>query len=450
MRKTNEYSAKRLPKHAGQAAWDAILGKRTPAPALDHDLSCDFAVVGAGFAGLYAARRLVQLNPGARIVLLDAGRIGEGAAGRNSGFMIDLPHELTSSNYAGDNEGADRHLIALNRFGIDYAREAVREYGIDPNYFDPAGKVNGAATEPSHAQNLSYAAHLDELGERYELLDEQAMFELTGSRYYRSGLYTPGTVMLQPAGYVRGLASGLKPAVDIHENTAVTGFRREGATWRIDTPGGRISAGKIVLANNGHIESFGFKRGRLMHIFLFACMTEELGAQALAKLGGRSRWGITPSDPMGTTMRRIDTGQGGNRIITRTCAEFRPGMEATEQGMRRATAVMREKFDARFPNLTEVKMAYVWSGHLCLSKNGVSVTGEIDDGVFAACCQNGLGATRGTLTGICAAELASGVSSQVTTFFAKQAEPARLPPEPIASIGATAVLRWKEWLARRE
>lgn len=79
----------------------------------------------------------------------------EGAAGRNSGFMIDLPHELTSSNYAGDNEGADRHLIALNRFGIDYAREAVREYGIDPNYFDPAGKVNSAATEPSHAQNSS-------------------------------------------------------------------------------------------------------------------------------------------------------------------------------------------------------------------------------------------------------------------------------------------------------
>lgn len=447
---TKEYSAKRLPKHAGQAAWDAILGKRTPSPALDRDLRCDFVVVGAGFAGLYAARRLVQLNPGARIVLLDAGRIGEGAAGRNSGFMIDLPHELTSSNYAGEDEGMDRGLIALNRHGIEFAREAVLEYGIDANYFDPAGKVNGAPTAVSHAQNLSYAAHLDELGEPYELLDERAMFELTGSRYYRSGLYTPGTVMLQPAGYVRGLASGLASAVEIHENTPVTGFRREGAAWRVDTPRGRISAGKIVLANNGHIESFGIKRGRLMHIFLFACMTEELGPDVLARLGGRSRWGITPSDPMGTTMRRIDTGQGGNRIVTRTCAEFRPGMESSEHGMSRATAVMREKFDARFPNLKQVKMAHVWSGHLCLSKNGVSVTGEIDDGVFAACCQNGLGATRGTLTGICAAELASGVSSAVTTFFARQAEPARLPPAPVATIGATAVLRWKEWRARKE
>ncbi|NMF87320.1 NAD(P)/FAD-dependent oxidoreductase [Aromatoleum petrolei] len=447
---TKEYSAKRLPKHAGPAAWDEILGPRTPNPALDGDRSCDFAIIGAGFAGLYAARRLAQLNPGARIVLLDAGCIGKGGTGRNSGFMIDLPHELTSSNYAGADEGSDSSLIALNRWGIDYARQAVVEYGIDPNYFDPAGKVNGAASDASHAQNLSYAKHLESLGERYELLDEKGMFELTGSRYYRSGLFTPGTVMLQPAGYVRGLARGLAPVVDIYENTPVTGFRREGATWRVATPRGTVTAGKLILSNNGHIESFGIKRGRLMHIMLFACMTEELGPEVLARLGGRSRWGVTPSDPMGTTMRRIDAGQGGNRIVTRTCAEFRPDMESTEHGMRRATEVMRGKFDARFPNLSDVKMAYVWSGHLCLSKNSVSVTGEIDDGVFAACVQNGLGSMRGTLTGICAAELASGVSSPVTAFFAREPEPPRLPLEPIAAIGANAVIRCKEWLARKE
>lgn len=450
MKIMQEYSAKRLPKHAGPAAWDAILGPRTPNPALNRDISCDFVIIGAGFAGLSAARRLLQLDPGLRIALLDAGRVGEGGAGRNSGFMIDLPHELTSSNYAGDSEGGDRSLITLNRYAIDFARQVVAEYGIDPNYFDPVGKVNGAAGEASHAQNVSYAKHLEDLRERYELLDEKSMFELTGSRYYRSGLYTPGTVMLQPAGYVRGFAKGLENAVDIYENTPVTAFRRQGAGWQVTTPGGKISAGKIILANNGQVESFGIKRGRLMHIFLFACMTEELGKDALAKLGGQSRWGVTPSDPMGTTMRRIDTGQGGNRIVTRTCAEFRPSMVSTEGGMRRATAVMREKFDARFPKLAGVKMEYVWSGHLCLSQNSVSVTGEIDQGVFAACCQNGLGTARGTLTGICAAEQASGVSSQVTTFFAKQPEPPRLPPEPFASIGATAVLRWKEWLARME
>ena len=70
--------------------------------------------------------------------------MAEGAAGRNSGFMIDLPHDLASEDYAGS--GDDRKVISLNRQAIDFARSAVEEYGIDANYFDPVGKVNGAAS----------------------------------------------------------------------------------------------------------------------------------------------------------------------------------------------------------------------------------------------------------------------------------------------------------------
>jgi glycine/D-amino acid oxidase-like deaminating enzyme len=447
---TRDYVAKRLPRHAGPAAWNVILGVAAQVRRLEKNVTADFTVIGAGFAGLAAARRLVQLNPGAKIVVLEAGRVGEGAAGRNSGFMIDLPHDLTSDNYAGADGRADSGLIVLNRMAIEFARDAVLEYGIDANYFDPVGKTNGAATEAGHEQNRTYAAHLEELQERHEILDEQAMFEMTGSRYYISGLYTPGTVMLQPAGYVRGLAEGLSRKADIYEDSPVTGFNREGAVWRVATSGGNVSTGAIVLANNGHLESFGFARGRLMHVFLFACMTEELGIDALRRLGGQPRWGITPAEPMGTTVRRIDRGQGGNRIVVRACAEFRPEMETTDCQMRRAEKVMRMKFDARFPELADVKMEFAWSGHLCLSRNGVSVTGELDTGVYAACCQNGLGATRGTLTGIAAAERASGAASPITAFFAKQAKPIPLPPAPIAKLGATAVLRWKEWQARKE
>jgi glycine/D-amino acid oxidase-like deaminating enzyme len=147
-------------------------------------------------------------------------------------------------------------------------------------------------------------------------------------------------------------------------------------------------------------------------------------------------------------MRRIDAAQGGNRIVTRTCAEFRPDMKTTERQMTRATNVMRRKFDDRFPQLAGIRMEYVWSGHLCLSRNAASVVQELDTGVFSACVQNGLGTTRGTLTGIAAAEMANGVSSTVTEFFSQEHEPARLPPPPISTLGATAVLRWKEWRAR--
>src|ERR1041384_914047 len=98
-----------------------------------------------------------------------------------------------------------------------------------------------------------------------------------------------------------------------------------------------------------------------MHIFLYASMTADLGAEAVKKLGGQPRWGVTPSDPMGTTMRRIDTAQGGNRIITRTCASFLPEMQVSDSALQSAAKVHREKFDQRFPGLTDVAMEFSWA-----------------------------------------------------------------------------------------
>ncbi|MCL6282494.1 FAD-binding oxidoreductase [Ruegeria sp. 2012CJ41-6] len=443
------YRAARLPVHRGKAAWNAILGSQPEPRQLTGDQSADFVIIGGGFAGLSAARRLTQLQPGARIAVLEAGRLAEGAAGRNSGFMIDLPHDLTSDDYAGT--GDDRKIIALNRQAIGFGRKAVAEYDIDPNFFDAIGKVNGAVGDAAIAHTQSYASHLRSLGEQVETLDAQQMQELTGSAHYAAGLYTPGTVMLQPAGYIRGLGAGLADkGVGIFENSAVTGFEQQSGGWLVQTGKGAVSTDRVIVTVNGHLESFGIARGQLMQLFLFAVMTPELPADALRALGGQPRWGITPSDPMGTTMRRIDTGQGGNRIITRTCASLRPGMVSKQADLKRAASVMQRKFDQRFPQLAGMAMEYAWAGHLCLSFNGVSVAREIEDGVYSGCVQNGLGTARGTLTGICAAELACGHSSDITRHFTAEPAPKRLPPQPLREIGANLVLRWKEWLARDE
>jgi glycine/D-amino acid oxidase-like deaminating enzyme len=419
--------------------------------ALDGDLAVDVAIVGAGFAGLSAARRLLENDPATRIAVLDASRLAEGASGRNSGFMIDLPHDLSSDDYAGKGLVADRRMIALNRMAIAFARANVEEYGINPAFFDPAGKINGAAGIAGHHRNLSYASHLAALGEPGEMLDAKAMHEVTGSRHYVSGLYTPGTVMLQPAGYIRSLGEGLRHAgVHVLECTPVQCFERAGATWELTTPNGKVTAAKVILANNGHLESFGFKRKRLMHVFLYASMTEELDSQTIARLGGHPRWGVTPSDPMDTTMRRIDTAQGGNRSVTRTCASYLPGMLPSEAALARAARIHRRKFADRFPTLTDVPMQYSWAGHLCLSWNGVAVMQELETGLYSACCDKGLGTVRSTLTGIGAADLLSGRNSEIAAHFLAEGEPARLAPSPFVSIGADLFLRWKEWQARHE
>lgn len=438
-----------LPALVGPAAWNTILGPTPERAPLEGTQTADVVIIGAGFAGLSAARRVRQLEPLSKIIVLEAGRIAESSAGRNSGFMIDLPHELTSEDYSGT--GDDKAMIALNRRAISFAQEAVTEYQIDTNFFDRAGKVNGAASVTAHAHNESYAAHLATLGEPSEILDAQSMRELTGTSHYRSGLYTPGTVMLQPAGYIRGLAAGLtRDNVLVHENSPVTSLSRTGRSWLVQSSGGRISAGRVILTVNGHLESFGFETGRLMQIFLYAVMTPELDADTLARLGGANRWGITPSDPMGTTVRRIDAGQGGNRIVTRTCATLAPGRKIGPGHVTRAARIMQQKFEIRFPQLKGMKMEHAWAGHLCLTLNGVAVMRKLDDGLFSGCVQNGLGTARGTLTGIGAAELACDTTSAITDHFTAEAQPKRLPPQPFQQIGANALLRYKEWRARHE
>ncbi|MEX0309680.1 MAG: NAD(P)/FAD-dependent oxidoreductase [Tateyamaria sp.] len=439
------YRARRLPRHRGPAAWATILGPGPDLPRLETKVTADVAIVGGGFAGLSSARRVLQHWPQARVVVLDAWRIAEGAAGRNSGFMIDLPHDLASDDYAGS--GDDHTLTRLNRDAIAFARNAVEEYDIPADYFDPAGKVNGAATAAGEDHNRSYAAHLTNLSEPHEWLDAKAMRYLTGSSHYQSGLYTPGTVMLQPAGYIRGLAAGLAARADIYERSPVLGFSRSGPDWVLRTPKGVVTAANVILAVNGHLESFGVARGRLLQLFLFASMTEPVDPAALA---GASRWGVTPSDPMGTTMRKIDSGQGGHRIVTRNCAVVRPGLRPTDGDMKRAARSHARAFATRFPQLSGVRQEHVWGGHLCLTLNGVAYAREIETGVFSACVQNGLGTTRGTLTGIAAADRCCGQPSDIADYFDAEEAPKRLPPRPFSTWGANAYLRWKEHRAGDE
>jgi len=438
----------RLPRDPGPAAWNAILPPPPPARVLDRAITADWLVIGAGWAGLAAARRLAQLRPGDKVVVLEASRVAEGPGGRNSGFMIDLPHELAANGYAGAAE-ADMRQIRLNRAAIAFAAEAAEEYGLSAEAFSCSGKVNGAATEYGLVHNAGYSRHLTALGEPHEMLDAQAMRALTGSNYYLGGLVTPGTAMLQPALFLRGLSAGLSAELEIFEQSPVTALTRQGADWRAVTSKGAVTAPRVILSVNGHAESFGFFRRRLMHIHLYASMTRALTPEEVRRLGGVACWGVTPAEPIGTTVRRI-SGTGGDRIAVRNRVTYDPSMEIAE---RRLGAIGRShdaSFAARFPMLAGIEMEYRWAGRLCLSWNGVPAFGEVDAGVYSACCQNGLGLARGTAAGMLAADLAAQGNNPLVAEMLAFDAPSRLPPEPFASIGAALSLRWKEWRAGRE
>ncbi len=443
-----ERQVKRLPRDPGPAAWNALLSPPPPPVLLEEETTADWLVIGAGLAGLAAARRLVQLRGGERIAVLEASRVGEGPAGRNSGFMIDLPHDLSSDDYGGSLEG-DSRQTEMNRAAITFAGEAAAEYGLPAEAFMKVGKTNAAASEKGLALNSDYGRHLSAMQEPFELLDKQQMKALTGSDYYLGGLHTPGTAMIQPAMYVRGLAEGMAERIALYEESPVVSLRQEGGTWLAKTPKGSVVAPRVILAVNGHAESFGFFERRLMHVFTYASMTEALSPEAIASLGGEARWGLLPADPMGTTLRRI-SGTGGDRIVVRNRFTYDPGMEVTDARIETIGRRHDASFAARFPQLAGTQMEYRWGGRLCLSRNGVPAFGEIEEGLFSACCQNGLGTSKGTLAGICAADLAAQGNFPHVATLAAMAEPARLPPEPLAWLGANATLRWKEMKAGRE
>ncbi|MEM7241493.1 MAG: FAD-binding oxidoreductase [Pseudomonadota bacterium] len=440
---------RRLPTDPGPAGWLRILPERAPAPALEGRRAFDILIVGAGFAGLSAARGLHQIDPKTRIALVEARGLAEGPAGRNSGFMIDLPHNLSSSNYAGGLE-RDQQQTRMNRHAIRFAAEAADDYKLTAEAFDPCGKINAAASEKGDQHNHDYAQHLTSIGEECELLDARDMARICGSDYYRGGLYTKGTAMLQPALYIRGLADGLRrDGVELFENSPVTSLRFAGDAWNAETPNGAISAAKVILANNGHVESFGHFKRRLVHIYLFASMSAPLDSEAERLTGAETRWGFTPSDSFGTTMRKI-SGTGGTRLVVRNGIKWAPGQRAKEGDVARLIAQHDVALAARYPKLAGLKMDYRWGGQLCLSLNTVPAFGQIDQGMYAACCQNGLGTAQGTLAGMAIADLIHERDTQELRFMQDHDAPRLLPPEPIATIGAKARFWWGERAAGAE
>ena len=137
----------RKPKNPGPAAWAKILPEAAHHPNLEDDLHVDFVIIGGGFAGLTAARRISELEPTATVAVVEAFRLAEGPAGRNSGFMIDLPHDLASDDYGGQ-AARDHQSIRHNRAAISYAADMVVVVGSS-NAVNLTDGLDGLAILPT-------------------------------------------------------------------------------------------------------------------------------------------------------------------------------------------------------------------------------------------------------------------------------------------------------------
>lgn len=415
--------------------WFAMLPQPAPAERLTGHHVADWVVVGAGVTGLAAARRLAELAPQARIILLDEYRVGYGASGRNSGFIIDTPH-LTEEFDVDANQRVSRLVIA----GLAELDTHVREQEIECEW-SPVGHLT-AVVQSKRAKKLrSTCSTLDAVNEGYEWLEGDALADIVGTHHYHAAVYTPRSVLLNPAALCRGLGDSLPDNVDIYEETRV--LRVEpGKPVRIECSGGSISAANVLLTTNAFIEKLGFLRNRVFPLIECASLSRELTLDEQAMIGGAPDWGITGY----ATVRRTQS----NRILVRHGTYHTSNFCLRGDFRKQVIKNQKEGLLKRFPMLDKLEFEYSWAGVFCMTRNWASVFGRLEPGIFASLGYAGIGMPRGTISGKLLAEYALGLESDLIRDVLALSDPKLLPPQPFLGYGVNARLAWERWCARGE
>ena len=178
-----------------------------------------------------------------------------------------------------------------------------------------------------------------------------------------------------------------------------------------------------------------------------ASLTRPLTEAEQAAYGVEEDWGMTPANSfVGITMRYTSD----RRILIRERIRYRPGMRVTEAERRMVAERHQRLFDARFPMLRGVELAHTWSGFVALTRNFAPGFGRVRGGVHAACFQNAIGITKGTIGGLLAADLACGRDNPLLADMEALGTPSALPPAPALGLGVRARLAWELWRWRAE
>ena len=125
-------------------AWVNDLHPRTHVKTLNLNLNSEWLIIGAGYTGLSAARKLSELHPNQKIIIVDAQLAGEGASGRNSGYLVDttLNDGFTSnkelSNY--------KKKTDIYKLGIDVVKKFIKEHQVDCDW-NESGKYFASSNE---------------------------------------------------------------------------------------------------------------------------------------------------------------------------------------------------------------------------------------------------------------------------------------------------------------
>ena len=175
-------------------SWVKDLEPRINVKTINKDLNTDWLIVGAGFTGLSAARKLGELFP-KKIIIVDAQLAGEGASGRNSGYLVDttLNDGFTSNKELESYKKADIYDL-----GITTVKNFIKQYQVDCDW-NECGKIFASSKSEDIKILNNFSNTLKKLEYQHDILNNQQLANRLGTNFYNVGLYTKGGILLHPA-----------------------------------------------------------------------------------------------------------------------------------------------------------------------------------------------------------------------------------------------------------
>ncbi len=462
---------------AAEAAATPEIALPSAAPPLRGTTTADVVIVGGGYTGLWAAFRLTELEPGARIVILEGDICGGGPSGRNGGFVTNWWDELPTlvERYGDDGALAVARAMAI---AVDELGAWCAVHGVDA-WFTRAGSLGVSAAPAQDDGWMPAVEACRRLGVEGVFVPQtpDEVAARVRSPVFRGGVFMPDAATIQPASLARGLRRVLlERGVVIHEGTEAVEVDGQRPGWlggagassrraptrrglaggsrpvRVRTQSavgdGEVLAGSAILALNAWAAGWPWFGRRLVTWSSYMILTEPI-PDRLAEIGwtggegladGRFTLHYLRTTPDG----RIALGGGGGR------AGFAGHIDATFTddllSVQRAAAGLRRLF----PALRDVKIWHAWGGPIDISADHLPWVGRVPDRpIHHAHGYSGNGVGPSLVLGriLAAAALERADDPALALPIAHGRAPRAFPPEPAKSIGARLI---REAASRRE
>ena len=426
-----------------RCSWINDLNPRTNIQTLSSDLNCEWLIIGAGYTGLSAARKLGQLYPNQKILLVDAQLAGEGASSRNSGYLVDTTlNDGFTSNKELDNY---KKKADIYKIGIEAVKKFIKEYQVDCDW-NECGKY--FASSKSEDKNIleNFSDNLLKLGFKHDLLFNKELSKKLGTNFYNVAIYTKGGILLHPGKLVRAMIDTLPENVNLYENSSLLNWKKVNSTINCNFKNGSVKTKKIIFATNGFLKSLGIKTNYNFPITLTASMTRPLTDKEFISIGEPKEWGVLPVRPMGATIRMTKD----RRILIRNTAEVHNPYMMSQSDLEKRSIKQKIGIKKRFPQLPNDIIQSTWSGIVSRTRNSSQIFEKIDDNIFVAGCYNGSGIGVGTLFGEQIAIKASNENTNEIKTIEARRKPTWLPPQPFLDLGVKAKLMYERFRAKSE